>query len=420
MIYVPRENGGQQEALWPPRMGSARGGVGAVCMVLLCLSLAACNSVTGMFGSSAPGIAPSPQASGSAPLGHGEQIGSGPARVALIVPMSQASGPSVVGISLRNAAELAYLESGGNDITLYVKDDHSTPEGARAAAQAAVSEGAEVILGPLFASNVREVAAVARGAGKPVIAFSTDTSTAGPQLFLLSFQIESYVDRIIDYAASKGKKSIAALIPDNDYGRVAEGEFLQAAARDNIRIMTVEHYQPRAMAEAVQKIAALHDQIDSLFIPEQADAMQAMSQALVAAGINGKQPQILGTGLWNDARVLQLPALQGAWFSAPENGGFNAFAARYRAKYQYDPPRIATLAYDAASLAAALAHTQGSQRYSPSVLTNKSGFNGADGVFRFRSDGTSERGLSVLQINNGAATPISPAPHSFSGSASAT
>ena len=417
MTYLPRKKA-TRGALWPLRNCRA-GAVRAIWGFGLCLSLAACGSLGGMLGHGGLGgvVAPTSQAP---PPYQGEQIGSGPARVALILPMTQASGPSVVGTSLRNAAELAWAEAGNNDITLLVKDDRSTPEGARAAAQEALSEGAELFVGPLFASSVREVGPVARGAGRPVIAFSTDTSTAGPELFLLSFLIESYVDRIVDFAASKGEKSIAALIPENDYGRVAESEFQQAAARDNIRVMTIEHYQPRTIAEAVQKIAALHDQIDSLFIPEQADAMQAMSQALAVAGINGKHVQILGTGLWNDARVLNLAALQGAWFAAPENGGFNAFAARYRAKYHADPTRIATLAYDAVSLAAALAHTQGSQRYSPNVVTNRSGFNGADGVFRFRSDGTNERGLSVLQINNGVAVPLSPAPRSFSGTASAT
>jgi branched-chain amino acid transport system substrate-binding protein len=404
---------------WQEAIGRLRdccgGGVRAIWLSGLCLSVAACGS---MPGHSPADVTPGPQAQIPAP-DKGEQIGSGPARVALIIPLTQASGPSVVGTSLRNAAELAYLEAGGNDVTLLIRDDHSNPDGARAAAGAAVSDGAELVIGPLFASSVREVGKAARAAGKPVIAFSTDTSTAGQGLFLLSFLIENYVDRIVDFAASKGKKSIAALIPENDYGRVAETEFQQAAARDNIRVMSIEHYQPRTMTDAVQKIAALHDQIDALFIPEQADAMQAMSQALATAGINGKQVQILGTGLWNDARVLKLPALQGAWFAAPENGGFNAFAERYRAKYHADPTRIATLAYDAVSLAAALAHTQGSQRYSQNVLTNPSGFNGADGVFRFRADGTNERGLSVLQINDGAAAPISQAPHSFSATASA-
>ena len=112
-------------------------------------------------------------------------------------------------------------------------------------------------------------------------------------------------------------------------------------------------------------------------------------------------------------RVMKLPMLQGAWFAAPENGGFNAFAQRYRAKFGSDPTRIATLSYDAVSLVAALARTQGTQRFSESVLTGSSGFNGADGVFRFRPDGQNERGLAVLQIANGTTKSISPAPRSF-------
>ena len=344
----------------------------------------------------------------------GDTIGTGATKVALILPLTGVNGqPSLVGQSLRNAADLAYSESGGNDLTILVKDDHSTPDGARDAAQSALSDGADLVIGPLFAPDVREVARVTQAAGKPMIAFSTDTSTASHGTYLLSFLIESYVDRIIDYAASKGKKSAAALIPDNDYGRVAEAEFSQAAAKRGLRVMGIEHYTPATRDAAVRKIAALGDQIDTLFIPEQADAMPAMSQALIADGIDPKRVQILGTGLWNDTRVLSLPALQGAWFAAPENGGFNAFANRYRAKYNADPTRIATLSYDAVSLAAALAHSQGPQRYADTVLLNKSGFNGADGVFRFRSDGTNDRGLAVLQINDGKAKTVSPAPHTF-------
>jgi len=413
---------GQREASFaseePRLMGRASRPVAVVC---LALALSACGTVNGWLGHSWLGDnhpAPPPPSDKvqTQSLPGNESIGSGPVKVALILPLTQASGGSVVGTSLRNAAELAMTEAGSNELTLLVKDDRSTPDGARAAAQQALSEGADMFIGPLFAPNVREVGRIARGAGKPVIAFSTDTSTAQPNVYLLSFLIESYVDRIVDYAAAKGKKSIAALIPDNDYGRVAEAEFQQAAARREIRVMGIEHFQPQTLNASVQKIAALGDQIDSLFIPEQADAMGAMSQALVSAGIDTKKVQILGTGLWNDARVLKLPALQSAWFAAPENGGFNAFAERYRTKFHSDPTRIATLGYDAVSLAAALAHTQGSQRYSESVLTNHSGFNGADGVFRFRPDGQNDRGLAVLQINNGTAVPLSPAPHSFAGS----
>ena len=394
-------------------------------ILLVAGSLAACGSTVGTVGK----VNGDTDVSSNAPVGKvetqplsgapaiGDTIGTGAVKVALLLPLTAANGqPSLVGQSMRNAADLALAESGSTDLTILIKDDRSSPDGARAAAEAAIGDGAQLFIGPLFAPDVREASRVARAAGKPMIAFSTDSSTASRGSYLLSFLIESYVDRIVDYAAAKGKKSIAALIPDNDYGRVADAEFQQETAKKHMRVLTIEHYTPQTLDASVKKVAALGDQIDSLFIPEQAETMTAMSETLVANGIDGKRVQILGTGLWNDARVLNLPALQGAWFAAPENGGFNAFAQRYRAKYNVDPTRIATLAYDAVSLAAALARTQGTQRYAENVLLNKSGFNGADGVFRFRADGLNDRGLAVLQINGGVVAPVSPAPRNFAGS----
>lgn len=342
-------------------------------------------------------------------------IGTGPVKVALIAPLTQGAGPSVVGASLRNAVDMAVTETGPGDITVLVKDDHGTADGARAAAQAAVSEGAELILGPLFASSVREVGRVAKAANRPAIAFSTDASVASRGVYLLSFLVESYVDRIVEFAAQKGKKSIAVLAPENDYGNVAVGEMQSVAARTGIRVMAIERYRPGASQDAVKRISQVAGQIDALFIPDQAESMNVVGKQLTTAGVDPKKVQILGTGLWNDARALNVPALQGAWFAAPENAGFNAFAARYRTKYNSDPTRIATLAFDATTLAIALARSQGPARYSEGVLTNPSGFNGADGVFRFKPDGLNERGLSVLQIGAGSTTVISPAPRSFAG-----
>lgn len=352
----------------------------------------------------------------AAPQGA-SQIGSGPVKVALILPLTQGAAPSAVGTSLRNAADLALSEAGNTDVTLLVKDDQSTPAGAQAAAQAAIADGADVIIGPLFSPSVRAAAPIVSGAHKPMIAFSTDASVAQPGVYLLSFLVETYVDRIVDFAMSKGKKSFAALIPDNDYGRIAAAEFQQVAAQRGIRVMEIEHYQPQTLTAAVKKIAALGNQIDALFIADQASAMPAMAQALAANGLTSRKVQILGTGLWNDARVLSLPALQGAWFAAPDNTGFNAFSARYRAKYGSDPTRIATLSYDAVSLAVALAHRPGPDHFSTAVLTNHAGFNGADGVFRFKPNGLNDRGLAIMQINNGTAAQLSPAPHVLSASA---
>lgn len=376
----------------------------ALCAPLI---LAACSPV-GQQRAQAPLAAP------TAPVeAQSLAAPAGGAKVALILPLTQNGAPSNVGQSLRNAAELAAAEAGGN-VTLIVKDDLSSPEGARQATQAALAEGADVVLGPLYAPNVREAARAARAADKIVIGFSTDAATASRGVYLLSFLIENYVDRVVDFAVSRGKKSFAVLAPESDYGNVALAEFQDVAARRGVRVAAVERYARGDANAAIRRLSANAGQFDALFIPEQADAMTSIAGLLSSANLDAKRVQILGTGLWNDARVLALPALQGAWFAAPDTSGYNDFAGRYRARYNADPARIATLAYDATALASALARAQGPGAFTEQTMTNASGFNGVDGIFRFRADGLNERGLSVLAVGNGATSVVSPAPRAFS------
>jgi len=376
----------------------------------LALTLTGCNSMgvqlQGMdLGQTAPSVPPP----AGGPLA-GETLGSGPVRVGMILPLTQNGAPSPVGVSMRNAAQLAIDDFGASYITLMIQDDRSSSDGAAQAAQSELSAGAQLILGPVFANDVRAAAPAAKSAGRPMIAFSTDVSVAMPGVYLLSFLIEGYVDRIIQYAASTGKKSFAIMAPQNDYGNVAAARFQEDAANFNAQVVVSARYSAGQPATAAQEVAAVSGQVDGLFIPEQADGMAAVANAL---GSSNVKTQLLGTAVWNDARALRLPQMQGAWFSAPDNSGFNALAQRYRAKFNSDPTRVASLAYDAVTLAAALARITTADPYNARTLTGVSGFNGADGVFRFRPDGTNERGLAVMEIEDGAAKAISPAPKSF-------
>ena len=372
----------------------------------LALTLAGCNSTAIEM----PGIgtaAPTPPPAQGPTVG--ETLGSGPVRVGMILPLTQNGAPSPIGVSMRNAAQLAIDEFAGPSITLMIEDDHSTPEGAAQAAQGEIGAGAELLLGPVYASDVRQAASVAKAAGKPMIAFSTDAGVASPGVYLLSFLVEGYVDRITQFAASRGKKTFAVMAPQSDYANIALAKFQDTAGRLNTPVAVIARYAPGQPQSAAQQIAAAGP-IDALFIPEQADGMPAVASALAS---NGIKTQLLGAGVWNDSRVLRLPELQGAWFAAPDNAGFNALAQRYKTKFGSEPTRLASLSYDAVTLAGALARNAGPDRYGPAALTSVSGFNGADGVFRFRPDGTNERGYAVMEIDNNAAVVISPAPRSF-------
>jgi ABC-type branched-subunit amino acid transport system substrate-binding protein len=153
-----------------------------------------------------------------------------------------------------------------------------------------------------------------------------------------------------------------------------------------------------------------------VFIPDGAEAVPSVVQQLYANGLPKGRVQLMGTGLWDDSRMFNDPNLQGGWFAAPDPQGFRNFSQRYKQRFGSDPVRTATLSYDAVALVAALVKTQGAQRFSETILTNPSGFSGIDGLFRFRQDGTNERGLAVHRISGNGSTIISPPPRAFSAS----
>ena len=388
--------------------GLARGRT-AASLVVAAAALSACAGTFDQMGGTPPPTTTEPPPQAAA-------IGTGQVRIGLILPLSAPGNAGVAATSMKNAAEMALAAFKEPNVQLLVKDDAGTPQGAQMAAQQALDEGAEMIIGPLFAQSVSAVGAVARSRNIPVIAFSTDASVASRGVYLLSFLPESDIKRIVDYAVARGKRSFAALLPDNGYGGVIEAALQQEVARRGGRVLALEKYpsDPGRMGEAARRVAQSATQVDSILIADGADAVPQVVQTLTAAGVNPKRVQLLGTGLWDDPRIFQTPALEGGLFAAPESAGFRDFANRYKQRYGQEPVRTATLAYDAVALVAALVKQQpAGQRFSEQTLTNPSGFAGIDGIFRFKPDGNNERGLAVLRVTPNGGQVVSPPPKAF-------
>ncbi len=378
-----------------------------VTWIALALLAAACSGIPGArFGSPfSPPNQSQPQPNAA--------IGAGQIKVGLVLPLSAIGNAGFAAQAMKNAGDMALAEFNNTTIQLLVKDDAGTPPGAQQAAQQAVQQGAEIVLGPLFAPSVQAAAQVTRPRNIPMIAFSTDTNIAAAGVYLLSFLPESDVDRIVDYAMANGKRSFGALVPDTPYGSVVDAEFRQAVGRKGGRVVGLEHYpvDRQQMQAAVARIAAAAREMDAVFVPDGAETLPAVVQSLSANGFDLRRIQLLGTGLWDDPRVFADPGVQGGWFAAPDSAGYRNFVGRYRRRFGQDPVRTSTLAYDAVSLVAKLAGTP--RRFAAEVLTNPSGFSGIDGIFRFRSDGTNQRGLAVLRVTSAGGEVISPAPRSF-------
>lgn len=371
------------------------------------LALSAC--IGGGGGSGKPDALSAPSGSiTSSPLG---QLQPGGAKAALILPLT--GNASSAGISMKNAGEMALAEFNNPQLQLIVKDDGGTPQGAAAATQQAIAEGAEIILGPLFAQGAASAGQVARQANVPMLSFSTDASVAKPGVYLLSFLPQTDVDRIISHSVRNGRRSFAAILPEDAYGTVVEGAFQEAVSKNNGRVVSLERYAAGDQAQmqaAVQRVAQAARGADAIFVPDNAPAI---AQALSAAGVDLRRAILIGTGVWDDPQVLNSPATAGGLYAGPDSAGWNGFAQRYRQRFGSDPVRTATLAYDAVLLAAALTQTQGPARFQTGTLTNPSGFQGIDGIFRLKTNGLNERGLAVLKVQPGGAQIVSPAPKSF-------
>lgn len=397
----------------PAVLSRRRFGVSALSLAAAGLSgCAGGGSTIGTPVGEAPPATPAPQSTGA--------IGTGQFKAALILPLSAGGNAGLAAQSMKNAAEMALAEFNSADVQLVVKDDAGNAGTARSVAEQAMDEGCQIILGPLFAPAVRSVGQIARQRGVPVIAFSTDASIAARGIYLLSFLPESDVVRVLSYAFSAGKRSYAGLVPDNAYGSVVEATFREDVSKRGGRIVALERYPSdrSKLAESVKIVAQSARSADAIFVPDGADTVPYVVSALQSGGVDTKRVQLLGTGLWDDPRIFNDGSMQGGLYAAPDAAGFAGFSQRYRGRYGQEPVRTATLAYDAAALVAALVRTQGPQRPTDEVLTNSSGFAGIDGVFRFKPDGTNERGLAVLRVAAGGGQIVSPAPKSFNGSAS--
>ncbi len=341
-------------------------------------------------------------------------------KVAFLLPLSGGNSQKVAQ-ALKQAGELALFDFDNPNVALVPKDTRGTPEGAKAAAQEAAQEGAELIIGPLFANEVSAAAPEAQKANIPMIAFSSDRKVAGNGVYLLSFLAGSDVPRIVSHAVTQGKTRFAALIPQTEYGRLVEQSFLGAVNRLGGQIVAVKSYPQDAngMLAPVREIAELvkkgqPPQFDVLFIPAGADSLPALAPLLPYSEVDTKAIKLLGTSGWDYTGVGKEQALVGGWFSAPDPKGWTDFTKRYVETYGDVPPRLATLAYDAVSLAISLSNNAPGSRFSASALTRASGFAGVDGLFRLRQDGTSERGFAVLEVQRYGNQVIDAAPSGFS------
>jgi hypothetical protein len=351
--------------------------------------------------------------------------GGGAVQVALLVPSgSGRPGDEILSRSLENAARLAVQDLGGQAIDLRVYSTGGSPAQAAAAATRAVDEGAGIILGPVFADATNAAGVAVRGRGVNVLSFSNNTDIAGGNVFVLGNTFQNTANRLVSFAARRGKGRILVVHEQNAAGAVGRRAIESAIANSNATLAGSVGY-PFSQEDVVAAVPRIAEAVrsnnaQSVFLTaDSVGALPFFAQLLPEAGIRGPQTQFIGLTRWDiPPATLQLPGVQGGWFALPDPRLNAQFQARYQAAYGGAPHPIAGLAYDGIAAIGALVRRGRGDPFSTAALTQPSGFVGVNGVFRLRPDGTNERGLAVAEVRNNQVVEIDPAPRSFPGAGS--
>jgi branched-chain amino acid transport system substrate-binding protein len=361
---------------------------------------------TGTGGTTTPSLPADFRVAANAQVTPGHLAGRQVVRIAILAPFSSPNaGVREEAQTLQASAELALFEHGDGSVILMPKDSGDTPEEASAAARLALQNGADFILGPMFASGAIAVAPYARANRVPMFSFSADTTEAGRGVYVLTFLPEDEANRVIAYAAGRGVRRLVLIVPQDRFGERYESAARAAAAQSGVTVAGVTRYDAQrsaaSLANAARQASALAAGGDryatGIFMPDRGSTVRVLAQTLSTTGASVSRVRYLGTGLWNDPATLQDSRLLGGWFVTPDLRTRTSYEDRFQDSFGRRPTRLAGMAYDATALLVRMARGGNKSPVTPSAIEADGGFFGVDGAFRFRN-GVIQRSLAVNEV----------------------
>ncbi len=363
--------------------------------------------------------------------------------VAVILPMTGQNAN--VSQSLLNAINLSYYETGNNNIVFKIYDLPTESKNTTSIVKKIISDGAQVILGPVFSESTKKVLAITDDYSIPVVSFSNDISLLqySDNIFLASYPVINDMEMVVNYSSQRGDKSsknYAILAPDNKYGDFIVSSATQAIQSRNLTLVKVVRYpdnkvnlsnyivklipedeQARideikanlleenkilsAKKQPLKKVPKPQLDFDTLIIGDYGSRLPVVVSHFSLLDIDYSKLTILGNSNWNIKDVEVEGTLNGAFYPSYKNIEETDFYKEYNNLYNKAPNIIDASAYDIVKVLASLASydTEGDfvLNATSSALAAKMIFSGAYGGLTIRLDGIIVRPMLINKIIRG-------------------
>ena len=343
-------------------------------------------------------------------------------QVAVLLPISSEDAQvRVLAVSAEQAARMAMEDLAGSvDMEIRVYDTAGIDLQAAEMGLLAVEEGAEVIVGPLFAGAANAVGLAVASSGISVLSLSNNVDIAGGNVYVLGHTFQNTADRLVAYALGRGKSRVLIVHANNVSGQAGSDAIEKALNYRGNVVAGIEKYEftQQDVVEAMSRVAERNELVeaDIVFLTADYDGgLPLIAQLLPEAGVNPEVVQFVGLSQWDVLpSAFHLPGIQEGWFAMPSPVRTEQFRARFKSVYGTAPHPLATIAYDGVAAVGASVATGNRNALNKKGLTLTGGFQGAAGIFRLRKDGTVERGLAVATIVGKKVFVLEVAPLSFS------
>jgi len=356
-------------------------------------------------------------------------------KIGLLLPLSGKN--SKIGESLLKASQLSLSKTKNKNIKLFIKDTENINKNIISSYYELINEGVDIILGPLFSKNIELIKPIALDEKVIMITFSNNTDMKSKNTFISGLTPENEIKEILKYAIANGQDKFGVILPNNQYGNRSknliekllsenQGQLIKLVLYDSENpdfykvAKLIANYDQRKLdlekkldelkklntLEAGKKYKLLKSKdtigdlsFNSIYIgAENINHLSMLASILPYYDVDPKEVLYIGNSLWSHNIALKEPALEKAIFPNVNQINYENFVTEYQNNFILKPHKISSLAYDLIGLISSL--QKNNQEINISNMTNKNGFIGSNGLFRFNEDGDIERSLSIFQIKN--------------------
>ena len=334
-------------------------------------------------------------------------------KIGLLVPLTGSF--SYLGNTISGGSELAFFKMRNPNIELLYFDTAGGKQAVNAANEA-ISNNVDVVIGPLFSDSVSAVKPLLKASNIPVLSFSNNIDVAEPGVWVLGYLPEQQISQLVDFAVARGKQNFGILSANSQLGKkITNAAINQLAdyglsARTVFELDNISQMEQEELLSQIKTFAKYVDTskdpltlpppaYDTVIIAGDTDFILQVAPILSYYDLGPDRALFMGIDKWNQPKMLNEPSLQNAILTLPKRPAEEKFNNVWQSEFTFESNDLAKISFDASALVIATAVDNAPIPLVDDLATQP-GFIGFSGQFKMSESGLTERVFEIMEISD--------------------